>query len=52
MSRNVWADCKLRPQNVNTKKYDRRPKEQFVNGLNNEIIIAKLKKELTAIKKI
>ena len=44
-----WAGCKLRPQ-TKYKEYDRRLKEQFINGLDDETIIVEIIKELTALK--
>ena len=42
-----WTGCELRPQIVNTKNMT---KEQFINNLDDEIMIAKIIKELKALR--
>ena len=41
---------KIKVTNCKYKEYDRRLKEQFINGLDDDTIIAKIIKELTALK--
>ena len=41
---------KIKATDGKYQEYDRKLKEPFINGLNNETIIAKIIKELTALK--
>ena len=47
---NGWADFELRPQTVSIKNMKGGLEEQLSNGLNDETIISKIKKELRTLK--
>ena len=48
LPRNGWVDDK-KATDCNYQEYDIRLKEQFINGLNVETIIAEIIKELTTL---
>ena len=49
--RNRWARSEYGQINLDTKKKDRRLKEQFINNINDGVMTKIIKRELTGIKR-